>query len=788
MATVNAGAKVKVVTNNEFATISFNGNSNVNLLEQNIILNTENKITEIPVTILSQQGSTYETVIYIEKVSNNCNLVSVIVNDEEAIKSDTENKLISYIYDTAKSARIKIEAQDELATIVRTTESGDIWIDENGLSIKGQKSLDMTEVTNEEITTICFKIVAENGDESPVYRLDIEKMSSDTALKEIYVEGKLVTLNEEGKYVAYVLDISNAPEVKAVANNSFAAVRIGLCTESIYESTQNVTLSAGKQTTIPITVRSQSGITKVTYLYIIRISTNVNLSLVTIDGKEANEYNEETHTYTFIVGADKTDYELYVLAESDYTQLEFESEKYDSVITTIVNVEKQSLGETFIVTAKSEAGDYVEYKIDIVHESDNVNLDYVKVNNKEVNPDEVNGDTYTVIIPKDEVATLLEVQTEHPYANVRLGDNVSVKHNDKMVLDCNDLSLKQIVIPIVITAADGKRIKTYNVVLIRDNSTYVMGEVLTESHKGIHKSKVTVYKLGKPDEVIAETQTNDDGTYKIRLYTEGKDSPDMLLEKYKLVVTKPGYLSYTVTDIILIPETDIDLGKYKLIAGDIVETGEIEIDDLVWFNRRFGYTIDTQIDDENQIYDFNEDGIIDSIDREILVKNYGKLAEVVIWENPYEIEAVNIEEKEGFMLPLACNYVITSEYGVRKDPISGEEGLHAGIDLRGEHHAQIQSIADGEVVYSGVQNGYGNCVEIRHIIDGEAINSFYAHMSRLDVKVGDKVKKGEIIGLEGGEPGVDKNAGSSTGHHLHFEIRLKSNTKDTKDPREYIKF
>ncbi|MDE5831036.1 MAG: M23 family metallopeptidase [Clostridia bacterium] len=369
------------------------------------------------------------------------------------------------------------------------------------------------------------------------------------------------------------------------------------------------------------------------------------------------------------------------------------------------------------------------------------------------------------------------------------GDNASAKQYDKGVLDVSDLSINQFVVPIVVTAADGKTIRTYNVVLVRDNSTYLMGKILTENIDGIHKSKVTVYKLGDPDEVISEEWTNDDGTYKIKVYTDGIDHPEMLDAKYEVVVTKKGYLRYTITGIILIPETDMDLGEYNLIAGDVIGAGEIEIDDLVWFNRKFGYYIDSEIDDSNKVYDFNEDGVVDQKDRDILVSNYGKIAEVAIWENPYEIQEMNLEDKEEFMLPVACNYTITSAYGTREDPITGEEKVHAGIDLRVEHHAEILSVYDGEVTFSGVQKGYGNCIEIKHIIDGEQIYSFYAHMSRLDVSVGETVKAGQVIGLEGGEPGEDENAGNSTGHHLHFEIRkTSSSSKNNSDPDDYLQF
>ena len=54
---------------------------------------------------------------------------------------------------------------------------------------------------------------------------------------------------------------------------------------------------------------------------------------------------------------------------------------------------------------------------------------------------------------------------------------------------------------------------------------------------------------------------------------------------------------------------------------------------------------------------------------------------------------------------------------------------YAGIDLGGTHHTPIYAVADGEVTFAGVQNGFGNCVEIKHIINGKTIYSFYAQLS-----------------------------------------------------------
>ena len=97
-------------------------------------------------------------------------------------------------------------------------------------------------------------------------------------------------------------------------------------------------------------------------------------------------------------------------------------------------------------------------------------------------------------------------------------------------------------------------------------------------------------------------------------------------------------------------------------------------------------------------------------------------------------------------------------------------------------------MADGVVTFAGFQNGFGNCVEIKHVVNGETIYSFYAHLSRIDVQANQSVKQGCVIGLEGGDPNTDPNPGSSTGHHLHFEIRKASGYGNDVNPHDYLNF
>jgi murein DD-endopeptidase MepM/ murein hydrolase activator NlpD len=104
---------------------------------------------------------------------------------------------------------------------------------------------------------------------------------------------------------------------------------------------------------------------------------------------------------------------------------------------------------------------------------------------------------------------------------------------------------------------------------------------------------------------------------------------------------------------------------------------------------------------------------------------------------------------------------ITSPFGNRTDPILGRLALHPGIDFRASTGAAIKSAGAGTVVLASEVNGYGNMVEIDH---GQGITTRYGHMSRFNVKAGQKVEEGQIIGFAG-------STGRSTGPHLHYEIR-----------------
>jgi murein DD-endopeptidase MepM/ murein hydrolase activator NlpD len=110
---------------------------------------------------------------------------------------------------------------------------------------------------------------------------------------------------------------------------------------------------------------------------------------------------------------------------------------------------------------------------------------------------------------------------------------------------------------------------------------------------------------------------------------------------------------------------------------------------------------------------------------------------------------------------------ISSPFGMRMHPVHGVMKMHKGIDVAVQSGTPIKSAQRGEVVFSGEQRGYGYSVEVQH---EDMSRTFYAHLSRRDVNVGDIVTSGQVIGLSGGGRN-DPGRGTSTGPHLHFELR-----------------
>ena len=142
-----------------------------------------------------------------------------------------------------------------------------------------------------------------------------------------------------------------------------------------------------------------------------------------------------------------------------------------------------------------------------------------------------------------------------------------------------------------------------------------------------------------------------------------------------------------------------------------------------------------------------------------------------------KIDYLNYLESFVNSMPLTNpmdTYRVTSRFGDRPDPFEKNTRFHRGLDIAGPLNSKVKATASGIITYAGEKRGYGNYVKIRH---NNSITTEYAHLKSIAVKVGDTVKRGDLLGLQG-------NTGRSTGTHLHYEIRVDN---EVKDPHDFIK-
>jgi len=130
---------------------------------------------------------------------------------------------------------------------------------------------------------------------------------------------------------------------------------------------------------------------------------------------------------------------------------------------------------------------------------------------------------------------------------------------------------------------------------------------------------------------------------------------------------------------------------------------------------------------------------------------------------------------DGFCSPVGASWrsIVTSEFGGRLDPITGQRDGHTGMDLGVPTGTPIRAALGGTVTLSRYNGSYGNCVMIDH---GNGLVTLYGHNSRLLVRAGQTVQAGDVVSLSGA-------TGRVTGPHLHFEVRVNGQRTN---PRYYL--
>lgn len=138
---------------------------------------------------------------------------------------------------------------------------------------------------------------------------------------------------------------------------------------------------------------------------------------------------------------------------------------------------------------------------------------------------------------------------------------------------------------------------------------------------------------------------------------------------------------------------------------------------------------------------------------------------LIIKRNPNAVSIPADEPRYEERAATSSVVKINSDFGYRRDPFTRRSKFHSGIDLKARWGDAIGASHAGAVAFAGWHRGYGNLIIVDH---GGGVSTYYAHLSRFQLNVGDKVSRGTIVGYAG-------STGRATSPHLHYEVRFEDN-------------
>ncbi|MGS2719664.1 M23 family metallopeptidase [Paraglaciecola aestuariivivens] len=185
----------------------------------------------------------------------------------------------------------------------------------------------------------------------------------------------------------------------------------------------------------------------------------------------------------------------------------------------------------------------------------------------------------------------------------------------------------------------------------------------------------------------------------------------------------------------------------------------------------FNKLVNTELDEQEQSSDLAaQDSLLAKIDL-MLNQIQNKTQELSALESIMLSHHIRQESRlQG--KPISSGW-LSSYYGMRNDPFTGQPAMHKGLDFAGKEGEPVLATGAGVVTWSGSRYGYGELVEINH---GDGLVTRYGHNKALNVKIGDVVTKGQHIAIMG-------NTGRSTGAHVHYEVIRKGKQQD---PLPYV--
>lgn len=404
-------------------------------------IETEQKETISKIQVQAANGAEQIHTLKIVKVSGNTNIKELSIKTKKEIENEETGEI-----GTEEKTEI-IEQLEDGTYYIKIDRIDEIELkailEEKTSKVKIQNSIYGIEQKEEKIQTIGEKTqitieVKAEDDTTQKYKVTLEKKSNDTSLKEI--ESAQIIRQENNKI--YVDEGMEQIELTLETNNKNASIKLE--NEEQYRKNQ--------------------------------IIRTIDLNQEIEEGKEGIEVKIQNQEGKTII-------------ENQEGKLTGELEIQDGIT-------KQY---KIIVTA--ENGNQKEYNLRITRISNNANLEYVKVNGEEKQPDKKGGQNYTIEISKQATTVEIEAKAENAKAKIKIGQNPEEIQTTKQTIDCSNLTKDEIETSIEITAEDGKTIKTYNIKLIR-TGTIITGKIITENVEGKHKAIIKVYKTEEIEEIL----------------------------------------------------------------------------------------------------------------------------------------------------------------------------------------------------------------------------------------------------------------------------------------------
>ena len=288
---------------------------------------------------------------------------------------------------------------------------------------------------------------------------------------------------------------------------------------------------------------------------------------------------------------------------------------------------------------------------------------------------------------------------------------------------------------------------------------------LKENYK-VLKSNDNENTISKIDNLpkIQEEKTN---SFKLSLFSSTKrnqdipDSPSKKIYNESNITTSPisNYTDDIITKVPQPPKLGAKAKSLRFLASlnnELIQMENVFKEINVKVNNTELFTVNSIINSDLEVDPESDDFFRNLSNRLNLLSTYKEALQNIPLKPPMQ------------------HYYVSSPYGPRKHPVTGKYRMHHGIDLAGTWQENVTVSADGTVVFAGYHGSFGKVIRIKH---NYGIMTTYGHLAKINVKRGDIVNEGQVIGKMG-------RTGKVKGAHLHYEISVNGKSQN---PARYIK-